>query len=133
MLTFQLTTLRLESNIFFSISSSGNDLNQFNNSLYDLDKKLTFHFFASLNLSVFLSPFHSFWRPEKISGTIGAMVRYFFHPCAHASEMYCELFISEVKSDLVYGIQGTYQPERENANKARLGKQKHARKNKPLT
>ena len=33
--------------------------------------------------------------------------------------MYSELFISEVKSDLLYdGIQGTYQSERENANKS---------------
>ena len=32
--------------------------------------------------------------------------------------MYCDLFISEVKGDLLYGIQGTYnQSERENAKK----------------
>ena len=35
-------------------------------------------------------------------------------------EIYCELFISEVESDLLYGIQGTYQSERENANKSAL-------------
>ena len=36
---------------------------------------------------------------------------------ARASEMYPELFISEVKSDLLFGIKGTHQSEQENANK----------------
>ena len=52
---------------------------------------------------------------------------------ARASEMDSELFISEIKSDLLYGIQGNHQSERKNANKnVRLRKLKHARKNKPL-
>ena len=37
------------------------------------------------------------------------------HACAN--ETYCELFISEVNSDLLYGVEGTYQSERENADK----------------
>ena len=54
---------------------------------------------------------------------------------ARASEMDFELFISEAKTDQLYGIQGTYdmsyQYKRKN-KKARIRKHKHARKNKPL-
>ena len=39
---------------------------------------------------------------------------------ARASEIYCELSISQVKSDLLYGIQGTCQSEREQANQSAL-------------
>ena len=64
------------------VPRSGNNL--FNNgyqlSLYEFDTKLTFHFLTFPYLSFFLSPVHSFWRPEKFPGTIGAVVRYFFHP-----------------------------------------------------
>ena len=49
------------------------------------------------------------------------------------SEIYCEFFISEVKSDLLFGIQARdisiWTGKRK---KARLRKQKHARKNKLL-
>ena len=51
---------------------------------------------------------------------------------ARASEIYCELFISQVKSNLLYGIQGKSQSEQENANKSAFTQAKHARKNKLL-
>ena len=44
-----------------------------------------------------------------------------------ASEIFSDLFILEVKSDLLYGIQGTYQSKRENANKSAFTQAKHAR------
>ena len=48
---------------------------------------------------------------------------------ARASEIYCELSISQVKSDLLYGIQGTCQSEREQANKSALTQAKACTQN----
>ena len=58
--------------LFYEISKSGNSLNLFDNA-YQLreplgfDQKLTFHFVTFLHISLFLSPFHSFWKIETIS------------------------------------------------------------------
>ena len=71
--------------LLFEIPWSGNNLNYLITviskvNLQGFDVKLTLHFFASLSLALFISSFQSFWRPEKLSRTISAVVHNFSTP-----------------------------------------------------